>query len=1313
MPDNIQKVILTADNRTKSAFASFRNDVNKSDSAVNRLQKTSRLLRTGLGALGITVSGIGFTSMIKDSINAQDSLAKLSKSTGLAVETLAGLEFAAGQSGTTLERVSKGVNNFSKIVLEANGGTDKYSRLIKALGLDLETLKNATPEEQFISLAGAIKNNVSEQERGTVITALLGQRYTELVPLLSQGEQGLRGLIEQGQKLNPVTAESAAQSEAFNDNLDKFQRSFSQFSTQAANTILPSLVEISEKMSDASREGGTFQGVLAGLSKTLDEFSTSDFFLDAVEFFTDEQFRRGVELNIQLEKIRDELGKTDKEADNVSKSILDIVPKSTPAQLESITKIIGELNKGSKKTSTSTKTLNKGLTEQEKQAQKTKEEIERLTVKFDPLIAHNKELNELVRLREAGLADSIYTAAVEESLLKFKKSTEDVSDGFSDIDEQVVKLNETTRQLFDTNEQIVISGVRGIQSALSRGLFNFFDDGLSGMVSGVKNAVGQIIAEFASVKLLQSTGLIGALGLGSGAAFASGGAGSGISAFNIASLGTSALNLFNSGFGIPSLVSGGVGAIGNTLGISALSNFAAGASGAASAGVFGAGGIPFLGGGIGSAGTAAGVVGTSGGVAAGLGSSIASFAGPAVIAAAVDFGLRQLFGDKKIGGTAGKVLDFVPVIGPLINGLFGLGAPKFNREELVGTVGAGGFEGALNTGFKQKGGAFKSSRFSNFIIDTDSGQLLNNFGRLSESGNFPKGLAGQVLDPATKRAQEVGDFLDETFISLFDTLKNTAEILGISQESLKNFNFELDLISEKGETLSEQQISDAIADISNQMVESLIPGINELSRSGESATDTLQRFGAEFKAIETGFILSGESVADARAKTQGLSFEQRSEVTDRFGGAAGFQSQLQNFFDNVLDESQQLEIVEARLDGVLEKAGIDFIPTLDQLVEAFRDGTPDVQELILQHDDLIIQYQSLKDSADGLAKSAEKAANEERALANERNAFTAARREAQAGGLKPTIATTIGGKIFTEDDIRAQQQSALSGAFEQAKSVVEEQVRRLDESMRNARDMIRDQISGVRESVNFFSKFKEDAIEIANSSFAASKAQLDASLSLARAGADIDQIDTPELANAINTLKQDRSNFFSSRKEFELDKAQTAQTLRELSLTGTSKADQTIDLLTNQLNVMQDTFDLESRQLNATLDFINFQGGVGGLTGAPSGLNDADLERLAANSLKSLNLAERIQRNTSFNGSVQFPFPTGTNESADAADARRLRQLNNFVAQSAGGGDVTADLKTELSELKKQITENKEISEKMYDFFLNLTPDGRSLRTTT
>lgn len=1267
------RVDIVAKDQTARAFASVDGRLRGLSSSISQL--------TGLfGGLSAGLIAVGSVRALRGVIDAQDALSKMSQSTGIAVESLAGLQFAAEQSGTSIEQVSKGVRRFSRLILESIDGTDKYGRLIKALGLDLEALKQATPEEQFIALAGAIKNNVSEQERAVVVTALFGNEYAALVPLLSQGEEGLRRLTERGRELNPVTAESAAQSEKFNDNLDELSRGAGQFATQAANVLLPALVSITSEMRAAAEQGGVLQGAMAGLAKTAREVFSAVGGLSGQQSFADFFGDVGESLlgGGLLKFLRD----TEKQADSTADALADVASPQTAASVNNFSETFRKLAQESKKTSESTAKVSQGLSEQERQAQATARRIQQLNSQYDPLIRRNAELAEITKLANQGLSQTAIENAQIEIINRYIGATTEAAESVQEIDDRTVQLGDTTQQVFDSNEQIVISSVRRMQGAIADGLFNFFDDGLKGMFNSVKSTLGRIVSEFASIRLLQATGLGSVLGgVATGAGASTGGFSGGL---GLAGLASSGANLVSSGFGIPSFVGSAAVNAGQFLGSSALVDFGVGAL------------SPEL-------------LSGAGGLAAGAGTAFASLAGPLAIAGVADFGLRQLFGDQRIGGIAGDALSYVPVIGTLINGLFGRGAPEFRREELVGTVGAEGFQGAFNTQFREKGGAFRSSRFSNFIADTDTGELLNRSGRLAESGNFPRGLLDSVGAPTSERALEIGKFLDETFTALADTLESTADVLGISKASLAGFNAELDLTSEKGEQLSQEQISGAIADISDQMVRELIPSIDQLSRSSESATDTLQRLSADFQAVESGFILAGESVADARSKAQGLGFESRANITDQFGGAGGLQAQLDSFFDNVLNESQQLEIVETRIQDVLQEVGIGFIPTLEQLTQAFQEGTPEIQALVLQYDDLIVQYTALREAAEGLADATEEAADREqeltreRAQAAERNAFTSGRRESEAGGLAPTIATTIQGRVFTADEIRAQQQASVEESERKLRSITQEQISRTNQAV----SLLSEQLHNIEAASSFFDQFKEDALELAGTNFTAAREQVNAATLLARAGASIELIDTPELAQAIEKLKEDRSAFFSTRKEFEQERARTVSEIEELSLSGRDNAQVQIDLLTDQLNTLDKILAVQQQTL------IN----IDGATGAPldpSRLSDTDLQAQSSRAGRGLFEALRAQAGTTFNGAVRFADPFGQNESADA---QALARFGNLLSPQALPGGAQSEainaLKDQIKELKQQLTTTATAQTNLFNLLAPIARDGDSLRVTT
>ena len=79
--------------------------------------------KTGL-AIGVAftagISALGY--MVKSSIDAADHLNDLSQKTGVAVETLGGIGFAASQAGSSLDNVAGAIGKAAGGVFSRGGG---------------------------------------------------------------------------------------------------------------------------------------------------------------------------------------------------------------------------------------------------------------------------------------------------------------------------------------------------------------------------------------------------------------------------------------------------------------------------------------------------------------------------------------------------------------------------------------------------------------------------------------------------------------------------------------------------------------------------------------------------------------------------------------------------------------------------------------------------------------------------------------------------------------------------------------------------------------------------------------------------------------------------------------------------------------------------------------------------------------------------------------------------------------------------------------------------------------------------------------
>lgn len=531
------------------------------------------------------------------------------------------------------------------------------------------------------------------------------------------------------------------------------------------------------------------------------------------------------------------------------------------------------------------------------------------------------DLNKYKQVTESVMTDQEKFAAQVQELNRLRNlnngaaiSEETYARALRKAQDELESTKKKGKDTFESLDQYAIQGARNIQTSLANFLFNPFDDGLKGMVNGVIDAVRRMGAEFISMKIAQSIGLqslfqsAGLVAAGGPAASSASSSGGGTSLLNMASLGTSALSLFKSGFGATSLLSG----VGGML---------PGSAGAFFSGMGGA--IP-------------GVSST----AALAGSSFASILGPVAALGGIDMIGRMLAGDKKLGGA-----EMIPVIGGFLAALFGRGPLKFKEQTLLGNVSTDGFSGALVDRYKASGGLIRGSKTDNIIIDTKTGQLLNRFGPFAESG-IAKGLI-PVANERSKDALEIGKLLSESFSEVADALFKTGENLGISTDGLKGFNTELKLVSEKGKTITEEQISKEIERITDEMARGLLPTVDQFSKSGETALNTLQRLSKEFSVLtDATQLLFNKTAEQSKAFINQFGFSDRTAFLDKAGGADAFAGMVAGFAQNFLTDDQRMRPVIESLISQRDKLGLSGINTRQQFTSAVQSGNLNPDQLL-------------------------------------------------------------------------------------------------------------------------------------------------------------------------------------------------------------------------------------------------------------------------------------------------------------------------------------------------------------------------------
>lgn len=183
-----------------------------------------------------------------------DKIAKFSKQTGLATESIAAFGHAGSLAGVGTEQVNKGVQRMSRQIGEANMGITTAARGFKMLGLDTQALANMSPEQQFGMIADKIKAIKDPAERAAAAYAIFGRSGQDMIPMLMGGSAAMNEARKDAEALGiTFSAVDAAKVEESNDAWHRVKTAVSGVVRMFTVHLAPVLTNISTKFVEVAK----------------------------------------------------------------------------------------------------------------------------------------------------------------------------------------------------------------------------------------------------------------------------------------------------------------------------------------------------------------------------------------------------------------------------------------------------------------------------------------------------------------------------------------------------------------------------------------------------------------------------------------------------------------------------------------------------------------------------------------------------------------------------------------------------------------------------------------------------------------------------------------------------------------------------------------------------------------------------------------------------------------------------------------------------------------------------------------------------
>lgn len=206
-----------------------------------------RRMVIGAAAAGAALAGAALTAA-----RYGDELAKASDKTGVAVEDLARLRYAAEQSGVSFGQLEGAMARMARTAADASRGTGDAALAYQALGINVMDASGQLRggQELFQEIAQRLSEIQSPSERAAQAMRIFGRSGAELLPLLNQGAAGIDELSERAEKLGLVMdEESARAAERFNDALNDLKLGLRSTVVAVGETMFGT-AEFNEKLAE-------------------------------------------------------------------------------------------------------------------------------------------------------------------------------------------------------------------------------------------------------------------------------------------------------------------------------------------------------------------------------------------------------------------------------------------------------------------------------------------------------------------------------------------------------------------------------------------------------------------------------------------------------------------------------------------------------------------------------------------------------------------------------------------------------------------------------------------------------------------------------------------------------------------------------------------------------------------------------------------------------------------------------------------------------------------------------------------------------
>lgn len=206
--------------------------------------KTTALVGASISAAGAAIlAPLG--AMLNSFESTGSALNDMSARTGLSVERLGELSYAANQTGSSIDEVEGAFRKAQKVVGEAATGSDEAAKKLEKLGISVASIANLSPDEQFELIASSIASIKDPTVQAAATLEIFGKSGTKILPLIKDFDT----LSAEANALGGVMSTAmATNADNLGDSFGRVRTSIGGVVNQIGNSLAPIVSEIADRV---------------------------------------------------------------------------------------------------------------------------------------------------------------------------------------------------------------------------------------------------------------------------------------------------------------------------------------------------------------------------------------------------------------------------------------------------------------------------------------------------------------------------------------------------------------------------------------------------------------------------------------------------------------------------------------------------------------------------------------------------------------------------------------------------------------------------------------------------------------------------------------------------------------------------------------------------------------------------------------------------------------------------------------------------------------------------------------------------------